>query len=106
MADSLKRITKAKDKQFQDRVSFYMWQKANDVMDNENPDVNDLALAKAVIARQVNVEDMTMVVITNGTIGGSIDSDTAVPDSAIEYVVDTENKFHDLETAYKAAGII
>ena len=106
MADALKRITKAKDKQFQARVSFYMWQQSNAVLDNAAPDADDLALAKAVIARQVNVEDMTMVAITNATIGGKIDNDSVIPDSDIEFVVATENKFHDLATAYKAAGII
>ena len=106
MADALKRISMAKDNQFQDKVAYFMWQQANTVLDDISPDADDLDLAKAIIARQVNMEDMTMVAMTNATIGGKIDSDTPVPDSDIEYVVITENKFHDLATAYKAAGII
>ncbi len=106
MADALKRIAKARDKEFQDRVAYFMWQQANTVLDNATPNADDLALAKAVIARQVKMEDMAMVAMTNATIGGKIDAETDVPDSDIEYVVVTENKFHDLATAYKAADII
>ena len=106
MADSLKRITAARDKQFQDRVSYFMWQQANAVLDTETPNEDDLALAKGVIARQINVEDMTMIVITNATVGIAIDAGNAVSDSEIEYVVATENKFHDLALSYKAAGLI
>lgn len=106
MADALKRITKAKSKQFQDKVAYYMWQQANVVLDQETPNVDDLALAKAIIARQVNMEDMTMVAMTNATIGSKIDSDTEIPDSDIEYVVVSENKFNVLASAYKSAGII
>ena len=106
MADALKRINKARDKEFQDRVAYYMWQQANSVFDASSPDADDLALAKAIVARQVNMEDMAMVAMTNATIGGKIDAGTEVPDSDIEYVVVTEGKFHDLATAYKAAGII
>ena len=106
MADALKRIQKARDKQFQDRVAFYMWQQANSVLDASNSDADDLELAKKIIARTVDVEDMAMVVITNATIGSDIDSDTNPTDSDIEYVVVTENKFHDLATAYKAVGVI
>ena len=106
MADALKRINKARDKEFQDRVAYYMWQQANAVLDQETPDVDDLDLAKAILARQVDMEDMTMVAMTNATIGGHIDAGTDISDSDIEFVIVTENKFHDLATAYKSAGII
>jgi hypothetical protein len=106
MADALKRITAARDNDFKDRVSFYMWQQANAVLDNATPNADDLDLAKAILARQVNAEDMAMVAITNATIGAAIDAGTVPPDSDIEYVVMTENKFHDLATAYKSAGVI
>jgi hypothetical protein len=106
MADALKRITAARDKEFQDRVSFYMWHKANTVLDDETPNADDLSLAKAIIARQVNAEDMTMVVITNSTVGAKVDAGNAVLDSEIERVVVSDTKFHDLAEAYKAAGVI
>lgn len=106
MADSLKRITKAKDRQFQDRVGFYMWNQANVIFDQETPDPDDLSIAKAIFANQVSLYDMAMIVITNATIGTKIDSDQAVPDSDIEYSIVTENKFHDLAESYKAAGLI
>jgi len=106
MADALKRINMARDKEFQDKVAYYMWQQANTVLDVTTPDTDDLDLAKGILARQINYEDMAMVAMTNATIGGHIDAGTAVSDSEIEYVIVTENKFHDLATAYKSAGII
>lgn len=106
MADALKRITAARDKQFQGRVSFFMWQQANTVLDDPAPDADDLSFAKSILSRQVSAEDMAMVVMTNATVGGKVDADQDVPDSDIEFVVVTENKFHDLAAAYKAAGLI
>jgi hypothetical protein len=104
MSDALKRINKARDPEFQDRVMFYMWVQAVTVLEATTPDTNDLALAKAIFAGSVKAEDMTRVVITNGTIGAKVDSDTAVLDSEIEYVVVTENKFNALAQSYAAAG--
>ena len=106
MSDALKRINKARDPEFQDRVMFYMWVQAVTVLEATTPDTNDLALAKAIFAGSVKAEDMTRVVITNGTIGTKVDSDTAVLDSEIEYVVVTENKFNVLAQSYAAAGLI
>lgn len=111
MADSLKRINKARDKEFQDRVMFYMWNRANAILDAEketpgSTDSDDLSLAKAIFANQVRSDDMTMIVLTNATIGSAVDADSAVSESDLEYVVSTENKFNDLAQAYVAAGLI
>jgi len=106
MADAFKRIAKTKDKSFQDRCYWYMHQKAAAVFDQETPDADDLLLAKALWAGQVKTEDMARIVATNSTIGADIDSDTAVGESDIEYVIITGDAFHNLATAYKSAGLI
>jgi len=106
MANSLKRIEKSRDKQFQDRCLYYMYEQADIIFEQTAPDADDLLLAKALWAGQVKSEDMARIVMTNTTVGGKIDTDTDVPDSDIEYTVKTDNKFHDLALAYKSAGLI
>jgi len=90
MADSLKRITWAKDKQNQDRVDYYLFQKALAVMALETPGADDLAFAKMIYVGSHNLLACAKVVVSNTTIGAKIDVGTAVPDSDIEYVVMTE----------------
>ena len=110
MADALKRISKSKDNAFQDRCAYYMYQKASAVFAQVTPDENDLLLAKALWAGKVNFEDIARIVVTNPDIGSAIDSDSNPAESAIEWVVysdDTGAKgFHQLALAYKAAGLI
>ena len=83
-----------------------MYQQASVVFGQETPDPDDLLLAKALWSNQVKSEDMARIVVTNTTIGGKVDNDEQPTDSELEYVVTTENKFHDLALAYKAAGLI
>ena len=45
MTDALKRISKTKDQAFQDRCSYYMYQKAAAVFAETTPDTDDLLLA-------------------------------------------------------------
>jgi len=106
MANAAKRMNKTKEKIFQDRCEYYMYQKASAVFAQETPDADDLLLAKALWAKQVNVVDMARVVVTNSSIGTAIDNDTAVSESDIEYVIVTDTAFNNLATAYKAAGLI
>lgn len=110
MADALKRISKTKDKAFQDRCAYYLWQKAAVIFSQQSPDADDLLLAKALWAGKVNFEDIARIVVTNPDIGSAIDSDSNPTESAIEWVVysdDTGAKgFHQLALAYKAAGLI
>jgi hypothetical protein len=106
MADAMKRMNKTKDKAFQDRCEYYMYQKAAAVFAQGTPDANDLLLAKALWAGQVNVVDMARMVVTNSTIGTAIDADNAVSESDIEYVIITATSFHDLAESYAAAGLI
>ncbi len=106
MADSLKRIKKSRDKDFQDNCLYFMYEQAGVVFGQGTPDADDLLLAKALWANQVKPEDMARIVMTNATVGAKIDSGSAVPDSDIEYTIKTENKFHDLALAYKSAGLI
>ena len=106
MADAMKRMNATKDQAFQDRCEYYMYQKAAAVFAQETPDADDLLLAKALWAGQVNAKDIARIVVTNATVGAAIDIDTAVTESDIEYVIVTDTAFHDLATAYRAAGLI
>ncbi len=105
MADALKRIQKVRDKQFQDKVSFYMWKQAYDALNSATPDADDIALCKAFVTRAVNVEDLAMIVITDDAIGDLIDVGTEITDSNIEISVNA-GKFHALAMVYKAVGVI
>lgn len=106
MADALKRISKSKDKAFQDRCAYYMYQKAAAVFAQGTPDSNDLLLAKALWAGQVKLEDMARIVTTNATIGAAIDAGNSPSEGDIEYVIITADYFHILAESYKAAGLI
>ena len=92
MADSLKRITKAKNKQFQDRVNYYLWEKAREVLAAEkitpgSQNVEELAYSKRIFANQAPVISAAMAIITQTTIGSAIDSDAVVSDTDIESAV-------------------
>ena len=106
MADALKRISCTKNAPFQERCQYFMYQQAGVIFGQGSPDADDLLLAKAIWSNQVKAEDMARIVVTNATVGGKIDADQVPTDSEIEYVVMTENKFHSLALAYKAAGLI
>lgn len=106
MADALKRISKSKDAAFQDRCTYYLHQRALIVINEATPDADQLLLAKAVVAGQVNLEDVARIVVTNFDIGASIDADETPLESAIEYVLLSGTAFTELATSYKAAGLI
>ena len=106
MADAFKRIAATKDRSFKYKCFWYMHQKAATIFAQETPDADDLLLAKALWAGQVKAEDVARIVATNSTIGAAIDNGTAISESDIEYVIVTDTAFHDLATAYKAAGLI
>ena len=106
MADAVKRMNISRDNAFQDQCKYYMYQHAATVFTAQSPDADDLLLAKALWAGKVNAEDMARIVVTNATIGASVDAGNAVQGSDIEYVITTDNKFHSLALAYKAAGLI
>ena len=106
MVDALKRISKAKDAAFQDRCTYYLYQKALMVINEATPDADQLLLAKAVVAGQVSIEDVSRIVVTNHDIGASIDADETPVESSIEYVILSGTAFTELATSYKAAGLI
>ena len=106
MANAFRRISATKDSEFQDRCEWYMYQKAAAIFGQETPDGDDLLLAKASWAGQVNIQDMARIVATNSSIGADLDAGTAVEESDIEYVIITDTAFHDLAVSYKAAGLI
>ena len=110
MTDALKRISKTKDQAFQDRCSYYMYQKAAAVFAETTPDADDLLLAKALWAGQVNFEDIARIAVTNFDIGTAIDAGNTPAESDIEWIVYSEDVgargFHQLALAYKSAGLI
>jgi len=106
MTDAVKRINKTKDQTFQDRCSYYMYQKAAVVFAEATPDADDLLLAKALWANKVAMQDMARIVVTNTTIGAAIDAGNETSESDIEYAIVTSGSFHQLALAYKSAGLI
>jgi len=106
MANSGKRIRMSKDAEFQNRCFWHMHQKAAAIFAQETPDADDLLLAKALWAGQVNQEDVARVVLTNATVGAAVDADTEVTESDIEYVIVSDTAFNDLAVSYRAAGLI
>jgi hypothetical protein len=106
MTDALKRISKTKDQAFQDRCSYYMYQKAAAVFAETTPDADDLLLAKALWANKVSMQDMARIVVTNAPIGAAIDAGNTPAEGDIEYVIVTAGSFHQLALAYKSAGLI
>lgn len=106
MADALKRIAKSKDAAFKDRCAYYMYQKAAEVFAQETPDVNDLLLAQALWAGNVNMEDVAKVVVTNPDIGADIDNNLSPAEGDIEYVIISGTVFHEIAESYKEAGLI
>ena len=108
MADALKRISKARSKPFQDKNEFYIRIKAESIFGQDPPEANDLALAQAVYARQINREDIAMVAVQNHEIGIAIDADNEPLESAIEWVWTgaESNAFSDFADSLIAAGVI
>ena len=103
MADSLKRITWAKDAQVQDRIDFYLFQKAISIMAQETPDADELAFSKDVYVGKVNLLACAKVVVSNATIGAVVDAGNAVSESDMEYVIATD-QWHNMAVAAEAAN--
>lgn len=106
MANSLKRMSWAEEAGFQKQVAYYFWEKAKEVLAEETPNSVELAFAKKVYAGQVLKLDMCLTVITNTSIGSTIDSSGSPSDSDVEWAVKTDNQFGKLALAYEAAGLI
>ncbi len=106
MANALKRQNYADHGEFQQRVGYYFWERSKAVLADSGINADDLKLAKAVYASQVNKKDMCLTLITNTSVGTTIDGDGAPTDSDIEWAVVTDNQFHNLALAYVAAGLI
>jgi hypothetical protein len=104
--DAVKRRNMIKDSVFKTRVAEYFYYKANAVLLEANPVVNELDFAKALFAGSVKEEDMSRIVAYNTTIGNSIDNGSDILESDIEYAVITESRFTMLANAYKAMGVI
>jgi len=106
MADSVKRMVYAEEAGFQKRVAYYYWLRASQVLALETPEALDLTMAKAVYADKVSKKDMCLTVITNTSIGGTIDAGNTPSESDLEWAVVTDDQFGKLALAYDSAGII
>ena len=103
MADSLKRIAKANDKQFQDRIDYYLFQKALATMALASPDADELSFSKMIYYGQHNLLPCAKVVVSNATIGAAIDLGNEPSESDVEYVVATD-QWSNLAAAAVAAA--
>lgn len=90
MADSLKRIAWSRDKQTQDKIHYYMFQKAKAVLTTGTASQKQLDMSQRVYAQTVNLFAACMICATNATIGTAIDADNTPAESDIEYVVVTD----------------
>ena len=106
MANSLKRMLYAEEAGFQKRVAYYFWLRASQVMALAEPDATELAFAKAVYSDRVSKKDMCLVVITNTTVGTTIDGGSDPTENDLEWSVITDNQFGNLAQSYNAAGLI
>ena len=98
MADSAKRMTWAKTAENQNRVDYYLFQKALAVMAETTPDADDLVFAKQVYSGAHNSVACAKIVASNATIGTAIDADNTVTEGDIEFVVVTD-QWHNMAVA-------
>ena len=90
MANAIKRVQWSNDKQMQDRISFFLFQKAKAILTANVAPTPQLDFAKRIYNQTYNKFAAGMICASNATIGDAIDGDTAVSDSDIEYVVVTD----------------
>ena len=95
MANSLKRVTWAKTAQNQDKCRFYLFQKAKDVLvaENANPgsqNINHVEYAKIVFSGSADLETVAMIVMQNETLGAAVDTDAAIDEASIQWVIYTD----------------
>jgi hypothetical protein len=88
-------------------VAYYFWDQARAVLaDTASFTAEEVSFAKSIYSNQVKVKDMCLTIITNTSVGTSIDDGTEPIDSDIEWAVKTDNQFQNLALAYSAAGLI
>ena len=90
MADSIKRIQWSRDKETQDKVLYYLFQKAKDVITEGTAPQAELDFADRIYNQSFNVFAASMICASNATIGAAVDDETAVAESDIEYAVATD----------------
>lgn len=90
MADALKRIQWSRDKETQDRVLYYLFQKSKAVLTKGTAAQKELDIANRVYSQKVNLFAACMICAANPTIGAAIDAGKPVSDSDIEFVVGTD----------------
>ena len=90
MADSIKRIQWSRDAENQDRILYFLFQKAKAIRVAGTSDQKENDLCDRIYTNTVNKFAACMLCATNATIGEAIDGDNSVSDSNIEYVIATE----------------
>ena len=90
MANATKRFQWSNDKETQDRITFYLFQKAKAVLTAGTADQDELDFSSRIYNQSYNKFAASMICASNATIGSAIDAGDAVSDSDIEYVVVTD----------------
>lgn len=103
---AIERMKYINDDGFQKRVNYFYLKRSEQVIKNETPEPTDLKLAKAIYADSVDKKLMCYSVVTNATIGSTIDAGNTPPDNDIEYAVITDNQFNSLALSCETAGLI
>lgn len=90
MADAIKRIQWSNDKETQDIITYYLFQKAKAVLTAGTAPQAELDFAQRVYNQSYNKFAASMICASNTTIGAAVDAGNTVAESDIEYVVTTD----------------
>lgn len=90
MADSIKRVQWSNENETHDRISFYLFQKAKEVVTAGTAGTAQMDFCERIYNQSYNRFAAAMICASNATIGAAIDAGTAVSESDIDYVVATD----------------
>ena len=90
MANAIKRVQWSNDKETQDRITFYLFQKAKAVLTAGTADQAELDFSERIYNQSYNKFAAGMICASNATIGTAVDAGNVVAESDIEYVVGTD----------------
>ena len=112
MAKAASRLWVMRDPEFRDYCEFFLMERAFQVLLAASPNADDLELAKLIIAKHVNVDQVAFAAVYEANLGGLIDANI-VPGQAlvisgavaglIQKAIQTQ--FHNLAVSYRAAGL-
>lgn len=112
MAKASSRLWVMRDQEFRDYCEFFLMEKAFQVLLAASPDADDLELAKLVVAKRANVDQVAFAAVYDSTLGNLIDANIvagtalAISDAVGGMIrAAIQNQFHSLATSYRAAGL-